>query len=230
MFRGRHSAPARRDGNLALGLLPARAKRRSSSRLARPIRALRARARSTITPPDRSPIVNAPRASTHRARRAHPSTPSSNPHALARRSNRSPRLARPRAPTPRRPSRVRSIFFPYLRHDVPVAHRDHGHRHAQPVVGEHLRHPSLAPERPHARVQARARRARPPASTRGRFRVLHRAHRRGERRSRRRHGAHRGVEWRAVAAAPRRRGARRSVYVRRVLPPRARALMAPNAA
>jgi hypothetical protein len=37
---------------------------------------------------------------------------------------------------------------------------------------------------------------------------LHRAHRRGERRSRRRHGAHRGVEWRAVAAAPRRRGAR----------------------
>ena len=37
---------------------------------------------------------------------------------------------------------------------------------------------------------------------------MHRAHRRGERRSRRRHGAHRGVEWRAVAAAPRRRGAR----------------------
>jgi len=61
---------------------------------------------------------------------------------------------------------------PYLRHDVPLAHGDDGHRHAQALLGEDLRHARLGPERADAGVEARARRRRRRAARRrhrGRF-------------------------------------------------------------
>lgn len=68
----------------------------------------------------------------------------------------------------------------YLRHDVPLAHGDDGHRHAQPIIGEDLRHARLGPERADARVEARARRRRRRRATRGRRGRFH-AKLRGER-------------------------------------------------
>ena len=97
--------------------------------------------------------------------------------------------ATPTRPRARAHTHKKNPTNPYLRHDVPLAHGDHRHRHAQPILREHLRHPSLGPERADARVETRARRrTRPP--TRRPLGILGRRRHR-QRRRRKRGRAHR---------------------------------------